>query len=292
MRVLMIGNSFSVCVGSNLPQIVKSEKKHHLILTSACVGGCSFEKHAQYLELAEKDQSFSPYNIVTWDSADLRKGKIYHGNVYELLKNNKYDIITIQQASGLSWDHKTYQPFADTVIRYIRKFNPQAEIIVQQTWAYRSDIYLLSQAGWGFDQQEMHERVRASYHKFADEKGLRIIPTGDAVAHWRKNRKTVYKPLSADELAKLCPPDLPPMADDIIGRDYWKKQPDGSITLCADRTHLNYRGEYLQSCVWYGFLFGEDPAKIRYEHPDISSEECKTLAASARAALILNNQEF
>ena len=178
------------------------------------------------------------------------------------------------------------------MIRYIRKFNPQAEIIVQQTWAYRSDIYLLSQAGWGFDQQEMHERVRASYHKFADEKGLRIIPTGDAVAHWRKNRKTVYKPLSADELAKLCPPDLPPMADDIIGRDYWKKQPDGSITLCADRTHLNYRGEYLQSCVWYGFLFGEDPAEIRYEHPDISSEECKTLAASARAALILNNQEF
>lgn len=285
MKVLMIGNSFSICVGNNLPQIVKAGKKHHLILTSAYIGGCSLETHAKHLVQAEKDPDFKPYRINVWDSDDLRTGKSRKGNVFELLKNNKYDVITIQQASHFSWNYNTYQPHADTVIAYIRKLNPQAKILIQQTWAYRSDDARLTPKGWGFDQQGMHEKVRAAYHQLAKDKGFAVIPTGDAIAHWRKNHKPVYKPLSEKELAKFRSPDLPPMADDIVGRDYWSKQKDGTLKLGADRIHLNFKGEYLQACVWYGFLFDEDPATIKYEHPKISSEECRILAASAKAAL-------
>ena len=50
MKVLMIGNSFSICVGKNLPQIVKAGKKHQLVLTSAYIGGCSLETHAKNLK--------------------------------------------------------------------------------------------------------------------------------------------------------------------------------------------------------------------------------------------------
>ena len=287
MKVLMIGNSFSICVGNNLPQIVKAGKKHHLILTSAHIGGCSLERHAINLVQAEKDPDFKPYRIKVWDSDDLRTGKSRDGNVFELLKNNKYDVITIQQASHFSWNYATYQPHADTLIAYIRKLNPQAKILIQQTWAYRSDDarVLPGENSWGFDQQGMHEKVRAAYHQLAKDKGFAVIPTGDAIAHWRKNHKPVYKPLSEKELAKFRSPDLPPMADDIVGRDLWSKQKDGTLKLGADRIHLNFKGEYLQACVWYGFLFDEAPATIKYEHPKISSEECRILAASAKAAL-------
>ena len=286
MKVLMIGNSFSICVGNNLPQIVKAGKKHHLILTSAYIGGCSLETHAKHLVQAEKDPDFKPYRINVWDSDDLRTGKSRKGNVFELLKNNKYDVITIQQASHFSWNYNTYQPHADTVIAYIRKFNPQAKILIQQTWAYRSDDARLQpgENSWGFDQQGMHERVRAAYHKLAAEKGFGIIPTGDAIAIYRQSTPA-YKALSAKELAQYANPDLPPMAKDIVGRDFWKKQKDGTMSLAADRIHLNFKGEYLQACVWYGYLFGEDPAEIRYEHPKISSSECKALAAAAKKAL-------
>ena len=74
------------------------------------------------------------------------------------------------------------------------------------------------------------------------------------------------------------------MANDIVGRDFWKKQPDGSMKLDADRIHLNFKGEYLQACVWYMALFNEDISTIRYEHPRISKEECQTLVSAAGEA--------
>ena len=285
MKVLMIGNSFSICVGKNLPQIVKMSNKHHLQLTSAFIGGCSLETHAKHLKQAEKDPSHKPYYIDNWNSADLRRKKTYKGNVLELLKNNKYDVITIQQASHFSWNYATYQPHADIVIDYIRKFNPQAKIMVQQTWAYRSDDSRLrvKKGSWGFDQNGMHERVRAAYHKFANEKGFEIIPVGDAISIYRKSTPS-YKVLSSKELAGYQNPDLPPMANDIVGRDFWKKQKDGTMKLEADRIHLNFKGEYLQACVWYITLFGENSATIHYEHPNISREECLKLASAAGQA--------
>ena len=73
MKVLMIGNSFSICVGKNLPQIVKAGKKHQLVLTSAYIGGCSLETHANNLKRAESEPSFKPYQIDIWNSNDLRQ---------------------------------------------------------------------------------------------------------------------------------------------------------------------------------------------------------------------------
>ena len=50
LKVLTIGNSFSICLEKNLPQIVKAGKKHHLHLTSAYIGGCSLQTHAEHLQ--------------------------------------------------------------------------------------------------------------------------------------------------------------------------------------------------------------------------------------------------
>lgn len=283
MNVLMIGNSFSICVGKNLPQIVRAGKKHQLSLTSAYIGGCSLETHANHLKNAEKDISITPYLITVWNSQDARTGGKRRGNVLELLKNNKYDVISIQQASHLSWNYSSYQPYADVIISYIRKFNPQAKIIIQQTWSYRNDAPKFAE--WGFDSDEMYKRARNAYRSFAADQKFDIIPTGDAVDIYRKNSRRIFKALSEKELAKYRYPDLPPVADDIVGVFFWHKMDDGSMKLCSDTIHLNYRGEYLQACVWYGKLFNEDPENIVWEHPKISSEECRAMRSAAKAAL-------
>ena len=46
LKVLMIGNSFSICVGTYLPQIVKSVPGNRLELTSAYIGGYLLQKPA------------------------------------------------------------------------------------------------------------------------------------------------------------------------------------------------------------------------------------------------------
>lgn len=262
LKVLMIGNSFSICVGHNLPKLVAHEKKHNLDLTNAYIGGCKFIQHAENLRQAEADPSFKPYTINNWTSRDLRKTDKRKGNVNELLKNNKYDIITIQQGSLHSFDYTLYQPYADELIAYIRKYNPQAEIVIQQTWSYRPDAPLLKRIN--MTQAEMTAKVIDAYNKLAQATNFRLIPTGRAVELTRKNPAYQYKVLSEKELAQFVRPNVPSRSGDVVGKHYWKKTKSG-IKLIADASHLNEEGEYLQSCVWYSFLFGEDAEKITYE---------------------------
>ena len=61
LKVLMIGNSFSVCVGVYLPSIVNSVPGHGLELTSAYIAGCPLEKHVANLKKAETEPDFKPY---------------------------------------------------------------------------------------------------------------------------------------------------------------------------------------------------------------------------------------
>ena len=157
LKILMVGNSFSICAGRNLPKLVSHEKKHSVEITSAYIGGCLLSRHADNLKEAEKNPDFKPYRIDIWTSKDLRRARNYKGNVNQLLKDNKYDIITVQQGSRESWDYKFYQPYANELIAYIKKYQPQAEIIIQQTWAYRSDSPILEE--WKFSSAEMSDKL-------------------------------------------------------------------------------------------------------------------------------------
>ncbi len=253
LNVLMIGNSFSVCVGTFLPKIVKSEAKHKLKLTSAYIGGCSLQKHAKNLQQAETDSNFKPYKITVWSSEKNAKPVKFNDSVNTLLKNNKYDIITIQQASPLSLDYLNYQPAADEVIAYIRKYNPQAEIVIQQTWAYRDNDPRISppKMTWGFDRDEMHKRICAAYQKFAEATNFRIIPTGEAVNSAVKNASSV----------------------------------ENSRKLFSDSIHLSKKGELLQALVWYGILFNEDVSAIKFTTKNIDNDEYAKLKIYAFNAI-------
>ena len=286
LKVLMVGNSFSICVGTYLPAIVKSVPGNRLELTSAYIGGCTFDKHSDNLKKAEKDPKFEPYGIIVWTSDSfkpLRRGK---GNVNALLKNNQYDIITIQQGSPKSWDYATYQPFADELIGYIRKYQPKAEIVIQQTWAYRTDSPRLQpnpKAIWKFDQTGMYERIRDSYAKLAEKYRFRVIPTGDAVQKYRKYTPVKYQPaVKAPEY-----PEVPSAgAGDVVGRGYWKKdRKTGKQKLRYDYIHLNTEGHYLQACLWFAFLYGEPVSKIAFVPKGIDKAQNALIRKCAQEAL-------
>ena len=69
LKVLMIGNSFSASVGKNLPQVVHSFPGYSLELTGVHIGGCSLERHAQNLKLAEENPKKGRYGVMVWNSA-------------------------------------------------------------------------------------------------------------------------------------------------------------------------------------------------------------------------------
>ena len=290
IKILAIGNSFSISAGRLMPSFALADG-NGIKFTSACIGGCSLERHCQELEKSEADPNSRPYDYTIWHIANGRVrlewvSEKRGGTLIDMLKDDVYDVITIQQASHFSWKPETYQPFADTLIARLRAEQPQAKILVQQTWSYRcQDGRLQPGSEWGIDQTEMYNRLDAAYRKLADQYGFQRIPTGTAVQIARAKFPIKYQVVSKEELATYRWPDLPSQAGDVVGAMHWGKDPEGKRVIGMDNIHLNTRGEYLQAAVWYGAIYGVDPRTVDCKHPVIDDEDAAFLRECAYEAL-------
>jgi hypothetical protein len=273
LNVLTIGNSFADSAVRALVPLAEFAGMP-LNISKANFGGCELRRHWSYI--------VSEIN----NPADCR---IYsYGPLSKILSETQWDIVTIQQASHESWRKETFQPYAENIRNFIKQYAPQAEVVIQQTWAYRLDHPQFQPGSeWGITQDEMYSRLTANYKALSKELGgLRIIPTGFAVQLARKMQPVKFKMLSSEEAAELCYPDIPPQAGALVGRDYYVKD---SITKefvpQTDRIHLNARGEYLQGMVWLGMLFGCDVTNIEYLPDNIGKEDAAFLRRIARQAI-------
>ncbi len=267
LNVLMIGNSFSVSLVRQMPQVAKSMGLK-LDLASLYIGGCSLERHFANCEKGMADRGFKPYAMKRFvDGVKVDERKV---NIPEMLSAVKWDIVTIQQASHLSWDIKTFRPFADDLIKnYIRRLAPQAEVVVQETWSYTPwDARL---AKWGFDQNEMYARLHRAYGEYARSQGLRVIPMGAAVQLWRARLPVVYTGNS--------------FGGDVCGSAKFEKGADGKWTPKGDVFHLNKSGEYLQALVWTAKLFDADVTNCPYAPAWMEASAATKMKQVAMAAV-------
>ena len=180
-----------------------------------------------------------------------------------------------------------FEPFAGKIVEYVRKFAPKAEIIVQQTWAYRADHEeFLPGSEWGITQDEMYRRLTKNYKDLANRYGLRMIPTGYAVQLTRQKSSVRFQTYDPELPKRLSWPDLPPQAGDVVGTIAWEKRQDGEMHLRRDSVHLNIRGQYLQACLWFAFLYGKSPEETaKYFLPDkIGNSDAAFLRSIAEEA--------
>lgn len=249
LRLFIIGNSFSQNAARFLPQFAH-EEGHELVIGRAEIGGASMQRHWESVEAHEANP-------------EDPKGKPYKGKSLKmLLSEGVWDVVTIQQNSMNSGYLDTYQPYANNLYQYIKKLQPQAEIILHQTWAYRSDaktFTLVNKTEHAADQKAMWENSRAAYHSTAQKMGLRLFPVGDAFWRVSTHRKWGYQPDKNFDFANPVAPALPVQDHSLHVGYYWNKTKFG-----FDANHANAAGEYLGSLVWYGVLFGDSPREIDY----------------------------
>ena len=176
LKVLMIGNSFSISCTRQLPQVAWANG-HRLDLASLFIGGCSLERHWRNVEAAATNAAFRPYRFDRFVDGRcvVEKGA---ANIPDALAMDKWDVVTLQQSSHFSWDPATYQPWGDNLVAKIRALAPQAKILVQETWSYPPWDRRLGK--FGFDQVEMYARLHDAYGAFAKKYGFGIIPVGTA----------------------------------------------------------------------------------------------------------------
>ena len=174
LKVMMIGNSYSGSAFRQTPVVAKA-CGCPLDLCSLNIGGCTLERHVQNVN----NPTSKPYNVA-WNWTSSEKPPFRHrGNIPEMLQAAKWNVVTIQQASRLSFEADSYHPFGDTLVAAIRKYAPQAEIVVQETWS--DDPASRRIAELGFTSRQMYAALHKCYADFAAANGFRVIPTGTAV---------------------------------------------------------------------------------------------------------------
>ena len=262
-KVLMIGNSFSICLLNHLPQVA-ADRGVKLDLASLYIGGCSLERHWKNVLDDGKEEPVRPYLFGRNRRGTFTQSK---ANVCEALRMAKWDIVTIQQASHASWKPETYRPYGEKLIAKIRELAPQAKIYVQETWSYTPWDKRL--AKWGLDQNQMYAKLHAAYGDFAREQGLPVIPFGTAVQEWRRRLPVKYTERS--------------FGGDVVGggkldpQDHFKRTPANTWVPNCDVFHLGRRGEYFQALVWAKTLFGVDLGDLAYRPEFVPEGEAKLM---------------
>ena len=295
LRILTVGNSFTDSLSAFFPQVVESASRG-LHFERANHGGCELHRHWSYIQNEERDGVYRMYQD-------------YQFKMREILARQRWDVVSVQQASHFSWRPETYQPFANKLHAYIKQHAPQAEVVIQQTWAYRADDPRVVPGGaWQYDedtlqrakeagidlpagsmvigQDGMYEGLTAAYTRLAKDLRLRVIPTGLAVQLARANEAEGFKPYPQTLMRTLRWPDLPPQAGDVVGTIGWgKDQASGELKLWRDTIHLNARGQYLQACVWFAFLYRRKTSEITFVPDMLGDSDARFLREMAQRAV-------
>lgn len=274
IKVLGIGNSFTNDANFYRKHLNENDPSHKLDVTIAYIGGCSFEKHVNLAMLNEKhpqEPLGKPYPI----------GKSMK-SLKELLLADQWDAITIQQASNLSDDINSYHPWAKLLFDYVRKYCPDTEIVIHETWADRADNARLTDKNK--TQNEMHKDLKNAYRQIAAELGnLRILPVGDAFQLMRKLPAWKFKMDKNFDIQNAVFPALPDQTHTLCIGWKWMSDNNGKPILGYDH-HATNAGKLLAALVWREFFSGIDSRQNTFCPSGMSESDAVTLREMAHNA--------
>lgn len=249
MKVLCIGNSFSVdAVENNLVQLA-AERGIDLTVGNLYIGGCSLERHAMNMR---GDSAVYSYRLMKQDKAQQMFTREVTDSVSILwaLASDEWDVVTMQQASHYSGQWFTYEPWLNELIDSVRlHIQDKTKIYWYMTWAYQQDAkhpafvpnYNGSQA-YMYDEILGCNRQVLANHPFDG-----FIPGGIAVQQARATK----------------------LGD----------------TFCRDGYHLSYTcGRYLMACLWLEVLTGQSAIGCTFMPEGMSAEERRIVQQVAHRA--------
>ncbi len=219
IKILAVGNSFSQDATALIDFLTEDMYVRNLYFPS-----CTLEQHCQFFKEGKREYEYQH------NGGNSRKEKV---SLEEALSFEKWDYITIQQASGYSGRKDSYQPYMDELIAFI-KARSDAEILFHQTWTYEGTSDHPHFPFYDKDKDKMWACVKAVSEEVCKERNLRMICAG----------KAIYG----------------------LGKKDFFNLDKGGISLYRDTFHLNVNyGRFIAACVWIKFFTGKLPVYLQRE---------------------------
>ena len=184
IKILAIGNSFSVDAMEHLAIILNDAGVKEIVLGNLYIGGCSISTHSSHIENDTADYTFYVNKGKGWGNA--KKQKLDTGILYE-----DWDIITIQQVSQDSGKPETLGEL-QRLIDHVRATatNKDVKLLWHMTWAYQNDYSSDAKFGaYNNDQQTMYNAItNVVKTKINTNNSIDgFIPSGTAVQNLRSS---------------------------------------------------------------------------------------------------------
>lgn len=184
LKVLGLGNSFTDDGMEYLPDLLEAAGIKNVVLGRLYIGGCTLERHCR-----EYDKSGNAYIYYKsgsdnkWTTVS-KKAKSIDG-----LRDEDWDIVVIQQASGKSGLYDSYIPWLQRLNTILAEECPGAKVMWQQTWSYSSNSKHGEFPNYQCNTDTMHNCIQRNVDRLKKE-GLigDVIPTGPAIRIMRNSK--------------------------------------------------------------------------------------------------------
>lgn len=256
LRILGVGNSFTDDGMAYLPELLEAAGIRNVVLGRLYIGGCSLERHCREYEAGNASYIYYKSTENRWETISEQ------ATLLDGLTDERWDIVVLQQVSGLSGLYESYQPWFDRLVGIVRWHCPHAGACIawQQTWAYAGTSDHGDFVRYGRDPQQMYEAITSSVRWLQEERPVDVvIPSGTAIQNLRHT--------------ELC----------------------DSLELTRDGYHLGLgAGRYTAACTWFqalvapvfGTTLAENDCRLEGTPYALTPREAELCREAARRACI------
>lgn len=248
VRILAIGNSFSQdAVEQYLYELFDADGQK-VIIGNLYIGGCRLDTHHSNMQSGAAKYAYR--KVVDGVKTETPNVSLLTG-----LKDEDWDFVSIQQASGSSGQYDTYTPYLPELLKYIQDNVKSPKLMFHQTWAYASSSDHGEFPKYDSNQMTMYNAIMSAVSSaMRDNPSISIlIPSGTAI----QNARTSY-------------------LGDSFNRDGY---------------HLETTyGRYTAACTWYESISGKSVVGNTYA-PSTVDETEKAVAQNAAHLAVLKPWE-
>lgn len=185
LKILAVGNSFSMDGMEYLYQILEDLKIEKVVLGNLYIPGCSLQTHSSNAENNIAAYTYYKNTTGVWEE----NPKI---SLIDTITEEEWDIITFQQASGFSGKPESYEPFLTNLTHYVNQYatNPKVRLAWHLTWAYQKDSDHAAFPDYNNDQIKMYNDIIDAYKtQIKPKKEFSfVIPSGIAIQNARNTK--------------------------------------------------------------------------------------------------------
>ena len=180
IKILAIGNSFSVDAMEYLYGMLIDLGYEEIVLGNLYIGGCTLETHASNFQNNSASYTYYVNTTGTWTNTTSYKP-------LDALVAHEWDIITMQQGSPKSGLPASYDTYLSSLVTSVMTKCPEAELAWHMTWAYQSTSTHSGFASYNNDQMTMYNAILNSVQTKVLPTGWfsKVIPNGTAVQNMR-----------------------------------------------------------------------------------------------------------